>query len=638
MPMLVLLPIFTFLCLCCLFHSMRVSQDLRLTLLLGAAAWGILLTIITEILSFLKLFNPSAMAAAWALASGGLLFWLFIRRNELARQNLPLPSLSGLSRLEGFQLLTGAGIAALTGFLAVAAAPNNWDSMVYHLSRVMHWLQNQTVAFYPTHILRQLYLPPWSEYFLAHVVALSGGDRLAQLPQWFAMLGSAVGISLLAKQLGAGRGGQIFAGFAAATLPMSLLQAATTQNDAVLTFWLVALVVFIFKAVEELKTNPYKIFGTWNLAIAASLSLALLTKSTAYIFALPFMLYFGIAGLKKYQLRFGKAVLVITLIVAAINLPHLYRNASLFGHPLGPQYEVSRYRNQPISLQGAFSNIVRNAGMYLGTVEPLNQTAYTAVEEMHNWVGLDVNDPRFTWSDHRFAVTTPRAHEDTTASGFHLFLYLAALLILILQRRRLPSQLFLLLAGLLFAGFVLFCVYLRWQTWHPRLHLPLFVIFSANLGGLPIVLHRRLIWGISILLAFFTLPIFYFNPNKPLIADYNIFNLPRREVMIMRKDLVVPYIEGVNVLVDQENCFQVGLFLPEQDWEYPIWRLFEDADQPYHLQHIFVPNASRAMPAQPFEPCALFSTQRLDDAVTLDGKPYEAVWELEPVYIYAKDD
>ncbi len=76
--------------------------------------------------------------------------------------------------------------------------------MSYHLARVAHWGQNHTVAFYPTHIVRQLYQPPWAEYAMLHLYILAGGDRLANLVQWVAMAVSLVGVSVIARQLGAG--------------------------------------------------------------------------------------------------------------------------------------------------------------------------------------------------------------------------------------------------------------------------------------------------------------------------------------------------------------------------------------------------------------------------------------------------
>jgi hypothetical protein len=54
--------------------------------------------------------------------------------------------------------------------------PNNWDSMTYHLARVVHWQQEQRVYHYATHIDRQIQLAPFAEFVIAHlhIAALNG--------------------------------------------------------------------------------------------------------------------------------------------------------------------------------------------------------------------------------------------------------------------------------------------------------------------------------------------------------------------------------------------------------------------------------------------------------------------------------
>jgi hypothetical protein len=59
--------------------------------------------------------------------------------------------------------------------------------------------------------------------------------------------------TLIAKQqLGANQTGQLIAAVFVATIPMGILQASSTQNDYVLSFWLICFVYFI----EQFRNDP----------------------------------------------------------------------------------------------------------------------------------------------------------------------------------------------------------------------------------------------------------------------------------------------------------------------------------------------------------------------------------------------
>jgi len=77
-----------------------------------------------------------------------------------------------------------------------------------------------------------------------------------------------------------------------ATIPMGILQSTGTQTDYVVSMWITSLVYFLVSYLKENKI--IYIYG-----FAASLSLAILTKQTAYIFALPFCIWLCIYILKS---------------------------------------------------------------------------------------------------------------------------------------------------------------------------------------------------------------------------------------------------------------------------------------------------------------------------------------------------
>ncbi len=218
-------------------------------------------------------------------------------------------------------------IISVVGVIALIAPPDTFDSMTYHMARVSHWIQNGNVFFYPTSILRQLYMPPWAEFAIAHFQILSGTDRFANIVQWFAMAGSILGISLITAQLGASLKGQIFSAVFCSTIPMGILQGSSTQTDYVVTFWIVCLIYYILLYYSEPKISVM-------LWAGMSLGLAILTKGTAYFYAFPFIIWFCFLSIKFFRWNFWKPIALIVALVISINLGHYMRNYNLFGTPI----------------------------------------------------------------------------------------------------------------------------------------------------------------------------------------------------------------------------------------------------------------------------------------------------------------
>src|SRR5207249_6489341 len=211
------------------------SVSLRECFLFIAILGGVSVTIITEILSAFSLITSGWLVVFWCVVLLGTSSFVItlMKRHRLI---VLFPSLRLPFRSVPF--LSGLGfIVTLTAVTAFLSPPNNYDSMTYHMSRVVHWIQDRNVSFYPTHITRQLYMNPWVEFAIMHLQILSGGDRFANFVQWFSMIGSLIGVSLLAKQFGGDLHTQLLAAVFAGTIPMGILQSSSTQNDCAVSFW-----------------------------------------------------------------------------------------------------------------------------------------------------------------------------------------------------------------------------------------------------------------------------------------------------------------------------------------------------------------------------------------------------------------
>jgi len=586
----------------------------REAILDGAVGFGVAATLITEALSLVHGLGFWGLAAAWTVVGGGLAWLLWRRRGT------PLPPIPRPGAWDQPQLLVPAAIAVATLLSAVLSAPNNWDSMTYHLGRVVHWLSAGSVEHFPTTILRQLHQPPFADSLLAHLQALSGGDRLAALVQWASLLGCLAGVSLLARRFGASRRVQLLAAAVAATIPMAVLQASSTQNDLVLAFCLVAFADALVR-LDDLKDRR-----AW-LVLGGALGLALLAKGTAYLYALPFLVWLAARILRRRQWRaLGLAALAAGFTLA-IDSGHFVRNVRTYGSPLGPGREGDhRYLVEQVTVGNFFAGPVRNAALHFGLpARARNDRHAAAVGRFVRAFGIDPNDRKTTWEGNDFRIPDLSTHEDWAGNAVHALLALASLIALTalaFARRKRPDaagwRLALVHAACVLGGFLLFSGLLKWQLWHSRLHTPLFILFSPIValvvGAIP---WRPAPALAGVLLLVLAAPWALCNTSRPLWtkAEFTrnavVFRHPRDDqYFINRGDQTERYRKAARC-IREAGCAQVGLLAGEDDWEDPLWvRLGKDG--PVRIEHLEVRNPSERTPgADPsFRPCALVTIGR----------------------------
>lgn len=625
------LPIIPFIAVVLILRSREIF-GWRGSFLFAALVWGFLVTGITEVLGVLRLIEFGALCITWGIISLFVLWLLFRHRKNIHDlfQNLKF---AGLPRFQLFLVGGVSFIVVAIGIIAWASPPNTSDSMTYHLSRVIHWMQNKSVAFYPTHILRQLHQNPWSEYALLQFQVLLGNDRLANFVQWFGMVGSIFGVSLIAKELKADARGQIFAAVACAAIPMGILQGSSTQTDHVLTFWLVCFVYFTLQFKKD--ASPLNALG-----MGAALGLAILTKATAYIYAFPFMAWIGLSALKPFQSRKIALIGLAALLAFALNFRHYTRNHYLYGHPLGPRNEGPQYGyvNETFSLASVTSNVIRNISLHLGTsIEQPNPALDKFLYSLHDVIGISANDPRTTWGGVIFRSGGITFDEDIAGNPVHLILIIAAIFLFFRQAKEMDGNLYVLS---LLLGFLLFCAYLKWQPWHSRLHLPLFVLFAPVIGRTFSRLRQTQIANIAMAaLVLLALPWVFYNTTRPILGSGSVFVSERTELYFRKQPwLFEPYAAAADVL-SEINCSNVGLMIGDKRWEYPLWVLMrERTDRPVWLEHVEVRNESRRLYDESrVTVCAVFFIRpNPPEAISIVGNTYWRVWNSEPITIYAQ--
>ncbi|MBE0417866.1 MAG: glycosyltransferase family 39 protein, partial [Coriobacteriia bacterium] len=342
----------------------------REAMLASVTAIGVALLAITEGLSAFGGLTSMWLVVTWlaAVTVAGALFRERVRAG-LQRLRVETPTLA--RAVPPMPAVIVTAFASGTLIAGLIYPPYNWDSLTYHLPRIHFWLQNGSVAHFPTAEARQLFSSPLANYVVLHLQALSGGgDRLINLGQWVAYLVSAVAVSLIARRLGAAANGQWLAAIVAISVPMAALQAATTQNDLFTAAWCLIAVYAIVVIDRDREGHASAAPLAWYIWAAAAAGLALQSKPTALLALAPFGLWFIGTVVLRTGWRRGTSVLALMVVcVVAVNSAWYVRNAAtLDGDFLGLQAPGNDHiLTAARTPAGLAVNGLMNASMLLGT-------------------------------------------------------------------------------------------------------------------------------------------------------------------------------------------------------------------------------------------------------------------------------
>jgi hypothetical protein len=565
---------------------------IRVALIRSLLVCGTAVVVITECLSAWGDLNRSCVAVCWAALLLVLPFFFRVLRPRIPR-------------LDPFVAAGVLTIAVMVGYIAWTAMlspPNSADAMAYHLPRIVYWVQNKSVAFFPTTYLNQIMMQPVAEYIGLHLYLLSGGDGFINLVQVAGYIGSVVAVSAIAELLGATPRVQTIAAVFCATLPNAILQASGAKNGALLAFWVAAMLLCAGRWIRSRSTADL-------VFTALALGLALGTKGTAYLFAPPFLLAIAMAvGMPKLR-ELGKAAPVLLGGVLLINTPQFVRNLDLNGSILGADSAqgdgVYRWRNETLGWKATVSNILRNTSEQLGgRTDKWNQAVYRSVVRAHQWLGLDPEDPKTTWRYAEFVPPVNANHEANANNRWHLLILAGAIALAVWRRDRT----WLAYAAGPVMAFLAFCFYLKWQPYFSRLEMPLFVI-AAPLGAFAIASLRPAVLQLVLCVVLVSNSRLALTQNwtRPLTGPNALNTRPRTlnyfNDMVQFHNKADSYFATVDH-VAASGCELVGVDININHLEYPLQALLLQRNPRMRFMHAGVENAS-AKYARGEKPCAV---------------------------------
>jgi len=574
----------------------------RLAVLIGATLWMTSLVAITEGLSLVHALAPIPSAGGWTLATvaGAVGRWIIRNRSRgveterSARRPRPGWILPGV-------MVTAATIqAAWIAITAYTYAPNNYDALTYHLPRVLHWVQQASSGPFATNTERQVQYPPGAEYVVTQLHFVLPDDSLANHVEWAGMLLAALAVTEIARRLGACGVAQLGAALLAMALPIGIAEAATTQNDFVFAGWLAVFVAFGL----GLAANPAS--RAWGLLAGLALGLAVLTKSTAYLYAPPLLLLMG--GLALARSRPLRAVMVPVTLAAiatlALNLGQYVRVFRTYHSPLGPTGCCTNEVHTPAAF---LSSLLRNFALQVpmgGPLLPVGRALQDGLAWLHALTGFDPVDPRLTTAGASDVFKqTFWFGPDFAGNLLQTLLILATIAWVTWSGADRVAKLY---TAALVGCFLLFSAYLKFQIWGNRLELPLLVLWSP---AITTVLFRRtvLLAGmvpLAVLIAGFD----WTAHSQDAAPGYGL-DLSRTEYYAAQP--AQPEFAAYRTFTEAiraTDCASIGLsFAGDNLAEYPLWVMLGERGFEGLIEHVDVTNPTRRWAAPGFHACAIIA-------------------------------
>jgi hypothetical protein len=548
----------------------------RQLLVMVAPLWAGWLVLGTELLSLFSAINRPLLILWWLIPIAAA---FYILRRAPRTLIVPKP-------IEPWKFLDFLFLAILLllitacGLQAFFSPPMNFDSLTYHLPRIVFWAQHHNVADYSTKNNRQIMMSPYAEFIGLHLMVLTSSDALINQIQWCAFVLTLVGVSLIARQLGAKRTGQILAALITATIPIMFLEASNTKNDVVEAMWAVLAVYWALTFLDRARGIVPRM-ALLGLTIGA----AVLTKGTGVFFAGPTALLAAIALFRHERMKSLAPLALMALLALAMNAGHFTRNYRQFGKLVGPDtaaeggYNLVNARKTPPAV---LSNILRELAIEIGTPWPtLNARMDAAINRLHQLLGIDPHDPGLTFSASPYTGILYQPHdEDRAGAPAHMLLALISLPLAFLLFRRIRFGRVLLVSAIAVVAFIIFCAMLRWQEWNTRLILPVICLLApaiATVWTAPRIRSLSPLMLLALLCAFY--PTLAAN-DRPLWGPGNVFSTPRVDMRFHWMQYDIPAFQQVAKLIASAHPKVVAFATGDGSPDYIMMHLILDGVKP----------------------------------------------------------
>jgi len=418
--------------------------------------------------------------------------------------------------------------------MAALYPPNNYDSLAYHLPRVMYYLGQNSLAHFETADIRQVYFP--FNFNLLQLACFVYGPPMQAInflnvASWVV---TGFGLYRLSRLAGCSGNASLIATWLALTATGVLAQATATTLDLPTAAALVAALVFGLRWRESRRTRDALLAGlAAGLAGGAKLTVVFFGPTVVVLLAVFLYQHARRRAFRAY-VDGVRAWLVPGVIAAFVAVPFILCNLAAKGRWMTDLLDFTR--NKPFS----FASVLQTTKAYLFQLffEPLGRFSYDLgwMRTLNTWFSHHFFknwNAAYAYSD--FYVIPPDLNEDHVWFGFAgPFLLVCAVLCLWRDRKLQGPISWLALLGV--GWFATYFAMNKWSLYTQRYFLVAIVLMGPCAGALwdearpgarLRTLGKRLVfWAVAGTSLWFAIVYLTENRNRPFYLPFTQFTAP----------------------------------------------------------------------------------------------------------------
>ena len=630
----------------CLYQRGNITESVdRTTAMLFSISLNTLLLLISnELLSLFHAITWYSLAILW-FGTDVILVAIVLRM--LCKYRIPLSDIEkccfggGVIPFHPLALLT-AFVCCIAVNFALRTVPYNWDSMTYHLTRIVHWVQNRSIAHYVCHDISQISGPPLAEFVNLHVYILSGfNDKFVNLTQTFSYIILVYLIYKIAIKIGCESCYGWLASLVFATSPIVFGEALSTQVDMFSGLWLMIFVYVFVCLIEEGRLQWDK--NVWGKLILMGLSagFSYLAKPSVCIAAAVFalgLLIFCLYRKNRVPVVIG-SVITVGVTAFLVILPEAVRNYITF-HGISSPETSTQFLVPSLDIRYLTINMIHNIAYNCFPGDWSNVCKYvkrTVLELIYFFYGGKNKSPQ---SLLYFDFIEYNMGHDTAINPIIYWLLIIAMFCILLgifrmlfKRRSMSFEKGYFYSLVSIASVLIFCAFVKWYTFITRYEIGYLAILApAVMYVIQKSLKKRylkiIFSGILFVLCFLT-----FEDAFQYHIDFVEAEGKREEQYFAVRDRYPSYREIADEISDNEYK-KIGFYCGSDSYEYPLWKMLEN--QIDRFEHVCVDNETQIYDDINYDPECIIAVDRMvkDDVLEYHGRRYFLTVDFSDIKLF----